>query len=352
MKIGQSRLLAVVAVLFSACVGISRGAFGAEPLLPGCSTPEFASIKFEHARGADLQAICDLAREKLGFELHLADMQALIDTAVIASLEAGKHHFLLPPIAAAAWVIDITKLRGLDGDPDGFRRTAALINKVDYGTDGVVSPGVLLLQLIASGPLAKTMSDDGLINFAAAVSIEEMNKLSNSSIDIQQPFFAAGSGKWSVAGYSFKQGRLNNCVLSRADESGALDGSNTFSNAVLVAFDNGELHMFRLLSVVTTLPEGSKVPVTIAFEKGKTLKGTGVVAQQRLGVLLTTSDDPSATFVGEFKSRKALKISVARRNGASVTIALDGAADALDVQMACFKAIPERAMAVAKAALP
>ncbi len=287
----------------------------------------------------DAARVCEIGRTKLGFELHIPDVQKLIDSAAVAKLNARKRDFDLPLAAAATNIADFVALRGLAADRDGFNRTADLVTKIDGGTEGVVSPAVLLLELHASGPFAKTMSDKGIIDFAAMVSLEEKRKLAVGSFADRQPTSATIVGGWRVAGHVMMGGRVAACFMSRATE--AVRGEFIYSIGLAAASSPVPI---AFITVPTSLAAGARPKVTLQFDaKGFTLPG-------QVGAEGVRGDLPSdlskfGAFIDALTHSKVLHVSIAGRKADADSIDLTGAAAAFDANGACFDDAVTRATA-------
>ncbi len=335
--------------IFSRCVGVAfalgfafqtRAAQAdAGIALADCQPASVSAADFKYASMEDAARVCEIGRTKLGFELHIPDVQKLIDSAAVAKLNARKRDFDLPLAAAATNIADFVALRGLAADRDGFNRTADLVTKIDGGTEGVVSPAVLLLELHASGPFAKTMSDKGIIDFAAMVSLEEKRKLAVGSFADRQPTSATIVGGWRVAGHVMMGGRVAACFMSRATE--AVRGEFIYSIGLAAASSPVPI---AFITVPTSLAAGARPKVTLQFDaKGFTLPGQ--VGAEGVRVDLPSDLSKFGAFIDALTHSKVLHVSIAGRKADADSIDLTGAAAAFDANGACFDDAVTRATA-------
>ncbi len=307
--------------------------------LADCQPANISAADFKYASTEDAARVCEIGRTKLGFELHVPDVQKLIDSAAVANLNARKWDFDLPLAAAATNIADIVALRGLAADRDGFNRTADLVTKIDVGTEGVVSPAVLLLQLHASGPLAKTMSDEGLVGFAAMVSLDEKRKLATGSFADQQPTSATIVGGWRVAGHVMIGGRVAGCFMSRATKS--VQGEFIYSIGLAAA----PLPIFiASIAVPTSLAAGARPRVTLQFD-AKSFTLPGQVGADGVRIDLPSDLSKLGAFIDALTHSKVLHVSIAGRKADADSIDLTDAAAAFDASGACLKDAVTRATA-------
>lgn len=307
--------------------------------LADCDSAAISAAGIKHASGSDVALACEAGKARLGFGLQAPDLQSLVDVAVAASMVARKRGFELSVAAAAANVADIVAIRGLAADRDGFARTVQLVGRIDIGTDGVVSPAVLLLQLHASGTMAKTMSDDGLVGFAAMVSAEEKRKVAAASFADQQPTSAAVSGDWRVAGRVMMGGHAATCAMRRATKS----VSGEFSYDIMVVATS-RVATFAFLTVPTTLPPGSSPKATVQLD-GRKFVLPAKVTGDAMRVDLPANTAALGEFVDAFRHAKSLRISVAGKKAATEEVDLAGASAAFEANGSCLNDALARATA-------
>ena len=68
-------------------------------------------------------------------------------------------------------LLELAHLRGLS-TPEGLMRTLSLVRRMMMKTGGQAGPTELIAFLRASGPMAKTLSDEGILNLAWMISGE------------------------------------------------------------------------------------------------------------------------------------------------------------------------------------
>jgi hypothetical protein len=331
-------IAAAIVVGLAVQVPVARADDGLD-LLADCQPATIGAASLKHASPADAARICEISRRKLGFELHVPDMQKLIDAAAVASLNARKRGFDLSLPDAGTNVADIVVLRGMASDRDGFNRTVDLVTRIDGGTDGVVSPAVFLLQLHASGPMAKTMSEEGLIGFAAMVSVEEKRKLAVGSYADQQPTSAMIVDNWRIAGHVMMGGHVAVCFMSQATKSAR--GEFVYSSGLAA---NSSVTSIATITIPTSLAAGALPNVTFKFDAGSfTLPGQVAADEVRVGL----PKDPGKldAFIKALTHSKVVQVAVAGRRADSDNIDLTDAAVAFDATGACLKDAVGRATA-------
>lgn len=333
-------------LLLALVVAFTSGSANAAPAdkLTDCSAQSIEGAGINHASEADAIAICEDARKRLHFDLTEDDLQHLVDVSAAARLTAMKRDFDLPAVTAAGYVISLVDLRGLASDRDAFVRTADLTYKIDIGTEGVVSPGVLLAQLHAAGPFAKTMSDDGLISFAALASVEEKKKVAAASFAVQQPVSVEIVGPWRIIGHIGGGGRIISCSMFRD----AKDGAGEFSYTILIAA-MGELKSLANFAADTTLPNGSRPIVNAVFDKSKPTQLTTVVRDGRMILSLPDGAAALRDLLDHFQHSAILRITPAGKPKSAITVDLTGADDAFDQNGLCMKNAMARGMSEMKA---
>lgn len=308
-------------------------------VLADCQPETIGAASFKHASPEDAASVCDIGRTKLDFELHVPDVQKLIDAAAVANLNARKRGFDLPLADAATNLANIVALRGMAGDRDGFNRTVDLVTSIAVGTDGVVSPAVFLLQLHASGPLAKTMSDEGLISFAAMVSLEEKRKLAIGSYADQQPISAMTMGGWRIAGHVMMGGHIAVCFMSQATKSAR--GEFVYSIGVAAA---SSVTPIVTITLPTSLAAGARPNVTFKFDADSfTLPGQ--VGADEVRIDLPKDISKLAAFIKALTHSKMVQVSVAGRRADADSIDLTDAPAAFDANGVCLKDAVVRATA-------
>jgi len=72
-------------------------------------------------------------------------------------------------------LVEIVRLRGLYNKPDRWYPTADLVWRGFEGTKGDVTPYTILTFLRSAGPMAKTMSDDGLVGMMSFMHVSHQS---------------------------------------------------------------------------------------------------------------------------------------------------------------------------------
>ena len=332
----------VAAVLIVVTTGQGRAA--TSDILPDCSAASINGAKLEHITASDAVAVCEIALTRLHFPLTGTVLQHLADGAVVSYLKAREQKFDLPMVTAADYIVGIVELRDQASNAEAASQTIELVTKVDYNTDGVVSPGVLLMQLHASGPLAKTLSDDGVAHMAAYASIEERAKVAAASFRTQQPVSVAIAGPWRVAGHVTDSGQVISCSLSR-DLS---DGAGEFGYTVVIAATNGDLRTQAMFSADTALANGSRPSVNLTFDRTKPIRLAASVSNGRLLMPLPDAPGALADLLNRFQHGGTLRIDSAGKPKAMVRVDLTNAAAGFDQAGLCMKNAMTRGVAIMK----
>jgi len=313
--------------------------------LVDCSEQSIQKAGIQHAPSVEAASICEDARSRLHFDLTEGDLQHLIDASVVARLTATKRDFDLPAVTAARYIVTLADLRGVGSDRDAFTRNVDVVFKIDVGTEGIVSPGVLLAQLHAAGPFAKTLSDDGLISFAAVVSQEEKAKAAATSFAAQQPVSVTIAGAWRIIGHTAGGGRIVSCSMFRD----AKDGAGEFGYTIMISAV-GELNTSAIFTSDTTLPNGSHPTVNVAFDKIRPAQLRAVVQNGRLILSLPENIAMLGDFLNRFQHSSTLRILPVGKPKAATSVDLTGAAEAFDQNGLCMKEAVSRGMSEMKAA--
>lgn len=332
----------VAAVLIVAMAGQARAA--TSDTLADCSAVSIGGAKLEHILASDAAAVCEIARTRLHFPLTGTVLQHLVDGAVVSYLKAREQKFDLSVVTAADYIVGIVELRDQASNAEASSQTIELVTKVDYNTDGVVSPGVLLMQLHASGPLVKTLSDDGVTHLAAYASIEEKAKVAAASFRTQQPVSVAIAGPWRVAGHVTDSGQVISCSLSRDLK----DGAGEFGYTVVIAATNGDLRTQAIFSADTALANGWRPSVNLTFDRTKPIRLAASVSNGRLLMPLPEAPAALADLLNRFQHSGTLRIDTAGKPKAVVGVDLTNAAAGFDQAGLCMKNAMTRGVAIMK----
>lgn len=307
--------------------------------LSDCQPATVKAASFKHSTPEEAATVCEISRKKLGFELQARDVQKLIDAAAVASLSALKRGFELRIPDAAINIAEIIALRGMASDRDNFDRTAEIVASIDIATEGVVSPAVFLIQLHASGPAAKTMSDEGIISFASMVSLEEKRKVAMASYADQQPTSASTIGGWGIAGHVLMDGHVAVCFMSRATKLAR--GEFVYSSGLAAA---SSVTSIATITVPTSFANGARPNVTFKFD-GDIFTLPGQVVGDEVRVDLSKDIAKMAAFIKALTHSKAVQVSIAGRRPDTDSIDLADAAAAFDANGVCLHDAVVRATA-------
>lgn len=133
--------------------------------ITSCSLGEVSRFSILAVSWDDGRQLCGLVRDTLAFPARVQDFRRLSTT--VAALRATGYSGTPPEVACQ--VLAILQARGLLNAPDRVGEAMNLVFRVHHGTGGAVTPRDLLAGLRSAGTTAKTMSDEGVINFAAMI---------------------------------------------------------------------------------------------------------------------------------------------------------------------------------------
>ena len=115
----------------------------------------------------DAEILCSYLRASIGGDPPTREFTQLLKAAAI--LPIGDAHIPDTPVNLGKALVDVAESRGLQNDPGWAVDTFETVFKIAGGTAGDVTPRDINVMLRSSGPMAKTLSDDGLMSMAAVL---------------------------------------------------------------------------------------------------------------------------------------------------------------------------------------
>ena len=116
---------------------------------------------------ADSATICTLMERTLGRRPSIASLRMLIKVLILMESNGSKDGFK----TNAYQIMNIVEARGQQDNESATASTFETVHKIYSGMQGRVSPMELNVILRSMGPRATGLSDDGLINIAALLSV-------------------------------------------------------------------------------------------------------------------------------------------------------------------------------------
>ena len=139
---------------------------GSPAVVPSCTFEVMLSMMkgIETISGSMAAGICETITKSLG---HRPQIRVLRAASMIASL-MNIHGLQVSEREIAYQLMNIVEARRIT-NPDRILATFDTVWKIFDGTDGHVTPSDLNIMLRSSGPMARTLSDDGLISMGAVL---------------------------------------------------------------------------------------------------------------------------------------------------------------------------------------
>jgi hypothetical protein len=143
-----------------------------QTLIRSYEPSEMAKLRIDTLSFTDEAAICKVMRSSLGRFPSVALARALCKAIVVMQV-AGDSREKAKDIAYQ--MMNIVEARG-QKDDKAIYGTFNTVTKIHNGTGGHVTPKDLNVFLRSAGPMAKTLSDDGLISMATLIWEEKKDR--------------------------------------------------------------------------------------------------------------------------------------------------------------------------------
>jgi hypothetical protein len=136
-----------------------------------CSNTVLTASDVTQLSQSDRARICDAGTRGLGLTLSSNLFQRLAKVTYLIERSGGGEKSDL-----AFQLMSIVKLRGQASDESRALQTLEISWKIFSGTDGRVPPSELVAFLANAKGLARTLTDDGLIDMAAVISVQNRSR--------------------------------------------------------------------------------------------------------------------------------------------------------------------------------
>ena len=156
----QNGLAIIAAALALAVPHAARADSGAPPPIIACSGLT-ADAKINAISMSDAKTICRAMNLLDG--VRVEDVRTFSKAYVVLSNEGYEGS----ATDITNQLVEVVKLRGLYDKPDRWYSTLDLVVRAYQAWNGIVSPLDVVAFLASAGPMAKTLSDDGLTNMLA-----------------------------------------------------------------------------------------------------------------------------------------------------------------------------------------
>ena len=171
--------LLVATAIFASGLSFSSGQTAADTaadtdqtLIKSLDTSEMAKLRIDTLSFSDEAAVCNVMRTSFGRFPSVALARALCKAIVVMQV-AGESREKAKDIAYQ--MMNIVEARG-QKDDKAIYGTFDTVTKIFNGTGGHVTPKDLNVFLRSAGPMAKTLSDDGLISMATVIWEEKKDR--------------------------------------------------------------------------------------------------------------------------------------------------------------------------------
>jgi hypothetical protein len=136
-----------------------------------CSTDGVFRVRILMLSTTDMSAVCEEMARIMGRNPSVRTLRMLSNTVSAMKIKGDTNGFAVN----AYQFMRIVESRGQLNDDSAMMNTFDVVFKIFSGTAGRVTPKDLNILLRTSGPIAKTLSDDGLINIAAMLSSRKID---------------------------------------------------------------------------------------------------------------------------------------------------------------------------------
>ena len=158
-------LAAAVPTLYGNEAAADKAADEDQTPLTSFGVAEMAKLRVDALSFTEEVAVCKRMRAALGRFPSVALARGLAKAIVVMQMNGSKDK----PDSLAYQMMQIAEARGQLKDDKAIYKTFDTVTKVFNGTRGDVTPRDLNVFLRSAGPMAKTLSEDGLISVATVI---------------------------------------------------------------------------------------------------------------------------------------------------------------------------------------
>ena len=136
--------------------------------IPVCSAEAVEPYRILGISTDDEVRICQHMSNTVNYYVTASNLRYLSHAAYVY-VQAG---WTANPVDAAYSLLTVIKLRGQTATEDMTRSNLSMLRKIYAGTENRIGPQDIVYMLQSSGKMAHTLSDQGIIDLAAYMSIK------------------------------------------------------------------------------------------------------------------------------------------------------------------------------------
>jgi hypothetical protein len=140
--------------------------------LTSCEPEAMAKLNILLLSWDEEASICKIIRNSIGRSPSVRLSRALCKAIIGMQLNGNKDK----PKDIAYQLMNIIEARGQEKNDKSIYSTFETVMKIFIGSEGDVTPKDLNINLRSAGPIAKTLSDDGLMSMAALIQEDKKSR--------------------------------------------------------------------------------------------------------------------------------------------------------------------------------